>query len=451
MLPVNAFIAANRFGLGARPGELVKIARNPRAWIADQISAPHRVPREMVGLPSSKQALVKVHEIRIQGPQAVRQMMRRTTRDIMFRELSARILTMIRSEQSFRERMVMFWANHFTVSGTRFTVGPLAGGYERESIRPFVFGHFEDMLLAVAHHPAMLTYLDNARSIGPNSIAGRRQGRGLNENLAREILELHTLGVNGHYTQNDVTEFAKILTGWSHGGVRSQRNIRFLGPINGNFEFRYRTHEPGSKTLLGKIYQEDGEREGINALKALVRHPSTAKFIATKLARHFVADDPPRDAVDRLAKVFRDTEGNLATVSRELIRIEQVWREPLPKVKNPYELIVSTLRAVGTQEISVRAVANSLRQLGQFPYRAPSPAGWPDRAQDWISPESLMRRIEWVRAATARLPRSLTPSEVSEGTIGPVVAPPTKEMIDAAPSAAEALAMIFTSLEFQRR
>ena len=451
MSTVDAFIAANRFGLGARPGELKEIARDPRAWVASQISAPHRLPEALSNLPHSGETLVKVHEIRMQGPDAMRQMGRRNARQTMFRELGARTLAMIQSEQSFRERMVMFWSNHFTISATRFFVGPLAGGYEREAIRPFVFGRFEDMLVAVAHHPAMLSYLDNARSIGPKSMAGTRRGRGLNENLAREILELHTLGVNGGYTQNDVTEFAKILTGWSHGGMRSRRSIQFLGPANGEFEFRSRTHEPGPKILLDQIYDENGEQEGLDALHNLANHPSTATFIATKLARHFIADDPPAAAVSRLAKVFRDSGGDLGAVSRDLIRIDQVWKQPLTKIKKPYELVVSTLRAVDAQEIPARQLVRSLRQLGHVPFRAPSPAGWPDRAQDWMSPESLMRRIEWVRAATARLPRSLTPDQVATGTIGPIIANRTQEMIDAAPSGEEALAMIFASPEFQRR
>ena len=175
-----------------------------------------------------------------------------------------------------------------------------------------------------------------------------------------------------------------------------------VSPIHGNFDFRYRAHEPGPKTLLGERYPENGEQEGIKALKDLARHPATARFIATKLARHFIADDPPGDAIAALARVFRDSDGNLSAVSRELIGLNKVWTTPLPKIKTPYELIVSTLRAVDFQNFPARGLAGSLRQLGHFPFRAPSPAGWPDRAQGWISPESLIRRIEWVRAASAR-------------------------------------------------
>ena len=453
MASVEAFIAANRFGLGARPGELDEIARDPRVWIASQISGVHEIPAALRDMPPSHDTLKTIHEARMQGSQALRSMARRNFRQIMFREINARARAMIQSRQSFRERMVLFWANHFTVSATRSTVGPVSGAYEREAIRPYIFGHFEDMLLATARHPAMLTYLANARSIGPNSRTGERTGRGLNENLAREILELHTLGVNGGYTQNDVTEFANILTGWSHGGLRKRRSDQSFGPVHGKFEFRDCAHEPGSKLLLGKRYSENGEQEGIDALKGLARHSSTAKSIATKLARHFIADDPPADTVRRLERVFRESGGHLGAVSRELIRLDAVWKEPLAKVKTPYELVISTMRAVDVNldELRPRAILGSLQQMGHVPFRAPSPKGWPDRAQDWISPESLLRRIDWLRSASALLPRTLQPNLVAEQTIAPVMAPRTQEMIDAAPSGEEALAMIFASPEFQRR
>ena len=453
MSTVEAFIAANRFGLGARPGELEDIARDPRAWIVSQISGAHSIPAPLTSMPPSHETLKAIHEARIMGPQNLKRMARQNFRRTMFREINGRAKAMIESRQSFRERMVLFWANHFTVSSTRFTVGPIAGAYEREAIRPHIFGRFEDMLLETARHPAMLAYLDNARSIGPNSQAGERSGRGLNENLAREILELHTLGVNGGYTQNDVTEFAKILTGWSHGGLRNKRSIQFFGPVHGRFEFRDLAHEPDDKLLLGKRYPENGEQEGIDALADLARHPATVRFIATKLARHFVADDPPIEAVRRLERVFNESGGHLGAVSRELIALDAIWQQPLAKVKTPYELIISTLRAaeIDVDAIRPRAIMSSLQQLGHVPFRAPSPKGWPDRAQDWMSPESLLRRIEWLRAASARLPRSLTPDALAANTIGPVIAPRTQEMIDAAPSGEEALAMIFASPEFQRR
>ena len=259
------------------------------------------------------------------------------------------------------------------------------------------------------------------------------------------------MGVNGGYTQNDVTEFAKILTGWTHGGTRNKKAIKRLGPIHGNFEYQSIFHEPGPKTLLGKRYSENGEQEGVDALKDIARHPATAKFIAEKLARHFIADDPPAAAVTALETAFRQSGGHLGRLSQTLINLDEVWREPLSKVKTPYELVVSTLRAVAFDDIKQRAFAGTFREMGQIPFSAPSPAGWPDRVKDWMSPESLMRRVEWLRALAARLPRSLSPDTVADQTIGPVMTARTEEMIAAAPSGEEALALLFASPEFQRR
>ena len=451
MTTSDAFIAANRFGLGPRPGELADIAGDPRGWIASQISIVNTVPAELRAFPPSEEIIQGIHEARIMGPEKLKNMAGQGYRKILLPEIVARTQAHIRSDQPFRERMVLFWANHFTVSTTKRIIGPSIGAYEREAIRPHVFGRFEDMLLATAHHPTMLSYLDNNISFGPKSQVGTRRGRGLNENLAREILELHTLGVNGGYTQTDVTEFAKILTGWTHGGTRNKRSIERLGPVHGRFEFRQIFHEPGPKTLLGRRYAEAGEKEGVDALKDLARDPATARFVADKLARHFIADDPPKAAIKALEDAFRRSGGQLGTVSRTLIGLDAVWREPLAKVKTPYELVVSTLRAVDFDDIKQRALRGTFVEMGQRPFSAPSPAGWPDRAKDWMSPEALMRRVEWLRALAARLPRSLSPEAVAAQTIGPVMSARTGEMIAAAPSGEEALALLFASPEFQRR
>ncbi|NKB47789.1 MAG: DUF1800 family protein [Alphaproteobacteria bacterium] len=451
MTSSDAFIAANRFGLGPRPGELAAIGKDPRGWIGEQISIVNQVPPELRNQPSSASLIRGIHEARMQGPENLKKMARKGFRKTMLTEIVARTQAQIRSPQPFRERMVLFWANHFTVSTTKGLIGPTIGAYEREAIRPHIFGRFEDMLLAATHHPTMLSYLDNNISFGPGSRVGKRRGRGLNENLAREILELHTLGVNGGYSQSDVTEFAKILTGWTHGGTRGKKSIQRLGPVHGNFEFRDIFHEPGPKTLLGKRYAENGEQEGVDALKDIARHPATAKFIAAKLARHFIADDPPADAVKALETAFRQSGGHLGQVSQKLIELDAVWNEPLPKVKTPHELVVSTLRAVAFDDIEPRLFFGIFREMGQSPFSAPSPAGWPDQAKDWMSPEALLRRVEWLRALAARLPRSLNPDTVAGQTIGPVMSARTEEMIAAAPSGEEALALLFASPEFQRR
>ena len=451
MTSSDAFIASNRFGLGPRPGELADIGSDPRGWIGEQISIVNEVPPGLRNLPSSAEIIRAIHEARLEGPERLREAVVHGYREILLPEVVARVQAHIRTAQPFRERMVLFWANHFTVSTSKRIIGPSIGAYEREAIRPHVFGRFENILLATARHPTMLSYLDNNISFGPNSRAGKHIRRGLNENLAREILELHTLGVNGGYTQADVTEFAKILTGWTHGGTRSKRSIARLGAVHGRFEFQEIVHEPGAKTVLGKRYDENGEHEGIDALKDFARHPSTAKFIAEKLARHFVADEPPAAAVKALEAAFRRSGGHLGTVSKTLIELDAVWDEPLAKVKTPYELVVSTLRAVDLADIKLRMLRGTFAEMGQRPFSAPSPAGWPDRAKDWMSPESLMRRVEWLRALSARLPRTLAPGTVAEQTIGPVMSARTEEMIAAAPSGEEALALLFASPEFQRR
>ena len=242
----------------------------------------------------------------------------------------ARFQRAARAEVGFAERLVHFWSNHFCISAAK---GPLvrvaAGCFEREAIRPHVLGRFGAMLQAVESHPAMLAYLDNALSFGPNSPAGRNRNRGLNENLAREILELHTLGVDGGYTQADVTALARIITGWTFSG----REGRLGEP--GTFVFFPNGHEPGDHTLLGKAYAAGGVKQGEAALADLARRPATARHIAGKLARHFVADEPPPSLVDRLAKVFRETDGDLKAVAIALVDSDEAWTTPLAKMRTP--------------------------------------------------------------------------------------------------------------------
>lgn len=424
------------------------VADNPRRWLKDQISAGPSLPASLQKFPSSADIMKEIHQARRTGDKMIRRETGRKYRKNFTSEVTARARHMVSTDMPFTERMVMFWSNHFTVSRTRAIVGPALPAYEREAIRPHVFGKFEDMLQATTGHIAMLTYLDNIASVGPNSRVGKRRGKTLNENLAREILELHTLGVNGGYTQNDVIETAKALTGWSHGGIGGKKSKR---PVHGDFEFRPAFHEPGPKTVLGKIYSENGVNEAISILRDLAHHPSTAMFIATKLVRHFVSDNPPRAAVTKIAAVFRDSAGDLAVVSRALVDMEDAWAEPLAKVKTPYELMISTFRAVQQTEFNRRILNVPLRAMAQQPFNAPSPAGWPDTAAHWVAPEALMRRIEWIRAASARLPSRIDARELLAQTIGPVATDATRRMVDAAPSGDAALALVFASAEFQRR
>lgn len=438
----GAFAAVNRFGLGARAGELALASGDPRGWLVAQLQATPPQPSRLAGLATGAQNMAQFQRSRRQGAADAQRLIRQEFRTTYLREAVARTLTQIEAESPFRERLVAFWSNHFTVSVQRPTLLGLAGAFEREAIRPNVTGKFRDMLIAATRHPAMLVYLDNALSVGPNSIAGSRRGRGLNENLAREILELHTVGVSGGYTQDDVREFARILTGWSLG--------RTEDGDAGHYKFQRLIHEPGDKVLLGMRYAEAGEDEGVAALTALARHPATATHIALKFARHFVADQPPAAVVSRLAQLFRDSDGDLAALSRAVIDTPEAWANPLAKVKTPNEFVVSALRATGFAGDPERLVG-SLRVLGQAPFAAPSPAGWPDIAEQWIGPESVLRRAEWAMAVALRAERAHRPDAFFAATIGPVADAATGAAIAGAPTAAEGLALVLASAEFQRR
>jgi len=325
-------------------------------------------------------------------------------------------------------------------------LGP-AGGFEREAIRPHVAGRFADMLRAVVGHPAMLLYLDNAQSFGPRSETGQRLNRGLNENLAREILELHTLGVDGGYGQADIREFAKILTGWSLGGPNRQNP-------NGQFQFRPRAHEPGAKTLLGHAFVEDGLAEGEAALLMLSRHPATARHIAAKLARHFIADRTPAAAVERLARVFRASDGDLAAVACALVDLPDAWAQPLGKIKSPQDFLVSAWRALGLDggDVALNQMLLALTALGQAPFAAPSPQGWPDTAEAWASPEAIMRRIEWAQALARRAAADIgDPIALARAALGPVAPGALWHALERAESRAESLALMLAAPAFQRR
>ncbi len=442
----DAAVAAGRFGYGPKPGELDQIASDPRGWVIEQLSKSPERPEGLRAIPDSVDRAAQVLVALNQGADNLAQMMRQEGRRIYISDVAARTLAAARTEDAVIERLVHFWSNHFTVSASRPIVLPVALPFEQEAIRPHVLGRFTDMLLAVARHPAMLAYLDNAVSVGPNSWAGRRRDRGLNENLAREILELHTLGVDGGYTQDDVRQLALILTGWT---VRRPQD-----GDPGRFRFLPAIHEPGDKRLLGVVYAEDGQAEGERALADLARHPSTARHIAVKLARHFIADQPPGTAVDRLAAAFQASDGDLHAVSRELVQIDAVWADPLPKFKSPNDLVISALRSMGgapgNSEVGTGAVA-SLDMLGQAPFTAPSPAGWPDTAEAWATPEAMVRRVEWGLEVAQRIGGSIDPRRFVDWTIAPVAADDTLIAIDRAPSAEEGLALAFASPAFQRR
>ena len=397
--------ALNRFGLGARPGERFRVS-DPRAWLRAQLDgAP-----VLAGTPAASEIADALQAFRAaQQGERERQQARRRIIGIALAEQRTALLQRVVTDRPFVERLVAFWSNHLCVSTeAKIPVAALAGRYEREAIRPHVLGRFEDMVLASAKHPAMLIYLDNVQSIGPGSRAARgprqrRQQRGLNENYARELLELHTLGVDGGYTQRDVTELARLLTGWTLSG---------FGPRGGSgdiaFEFQPLLHEPGEKTVVGATYRE-GVGEGERAIRALCRHPSTAKFVATKLVAHFVSDTPPADAVERVAAVFRESGGDLRRVSLALVDLPAAWAVGDDrKFRTPQEWIVATLRAFRAREIG-DPVVQALRQL-RHPLWAPaSPKGFGDTRREWADPDSLMNRAELARSMARRVGGDVDP------------------------------------------
>jgi uncharacterized protein (DUF1800 family) len=467
----SAVIAANRFGLGAKPGELAKAKSDPRAWLRTQIEGDRAVPAAIGALPTSRQIFEQTSQAQearrearqmqqsgdaqAEFAQQVIQNVRQVLAPTYLKQVTARYRVAGTSDEPLRERLVHFWTNHFAVSADKVIVLGLAGALENEAIRPNVGNRFVDMLLAVERHPAMILYLDNQQSIGPNSrlarLAGRRANQdrvaGINENLAREILELHTLGVNGGYTQSDVTTFAQAITGWGVGGGRG----RLAQGTPGEFVFRDGAHEPGAKTILGKRYAEGGEEQGRAVLEDLAKHPSTAKFIATKLARHFVSDEPPAVAVEKIAKSFRESDGHLPTVHRAVIELAQAWQEPFTKFKTPHEFVVSVYRALNVVPEQERQVLNAFELLGQRPYTPGSPTGWPDIASQWDGPDALMKRIEWSTQVGQRAGSNVDPLKLASQTLGGTLSDHTRTAIARAESAQQGLTLLLMSPEFQRR
>jgi len=463
-----AVIAANRFGLGARPGELSLIGADARGWLRAQLQAP---PPALAAadLRSSaqtlSQALALRREIQAQrraqsanagvnaGEDPAQQRLPQFLRPIYTAEVSARLQQSVSTERPLLERLTQFWTNHFAISIDKQFLAGLAGSFEREAIRPRVLGSFTDMLLAAETHPAMQLYLDNYLSVGPSSAAAQRRARraapriGINENLAREILELHTLGVGGGYTQKDVTTFAQVLTGWSIGGEGG----RFGGGEPGRFVFRPELHEPGAKMVLGRRYADEGFGQGVAVLRDLSRERATAHFIATKLVRHFIADEPPPAAVAALADAFARTNGHLPSVYGALIDAREAWAQPLAKYKTPADYLISSFRGLQVPVEADRAPLAPFEVLGQRTWQPGSPAGWPDRSADWDGASALMKRLQWADAVGARLGNRRDAQQLAPELLGANLTDATRQAVAHAASAAQALTLLLASPEFMRR
>ncbi len=462
---VSAAIAVTRFGLGARPGELARVARDPRGWLLDQIR-PAGADQPQVGGESSAARIQAFRAYQTERREMRRgeagddapgrdpvQIAARMLREGTAVDFLARARLAATTHAGFRERWALFWANHFTVSAVKLVTATVAGPFEQEAIRPRVFGRFEDLLIASTMHPAMLLYLDQAQSVGPGSRAAamlsRRPrpngGGGLNENLAREILELHTVGVDGGYSQADVTEFARALTGWSVGGLREAEDRQ------GRFVFRVATHEPGARKVMGRTYRDGEAMQAGGILKDLAAHPATARHLARKIARHFVADDPPPALVSRLEAAWTASGGDLAAVARALVEAPEAWDPTPAKFKTPYEFLISSWRAIGGQPGAIEHLAPPLNALGQRPFSAPSPKGWDETAATWAAPDAVIKRMTWAEDFSAVVAGELDPNTIARDALGARLSEPVRAAVARAESRQEALSILLMSPEFQRR
>ncbi|MEI6486321.1 MAG: DUF1800 domain-containing protein [Sphingomonadales bacterium] len=473
-----AAIALNRFGLGARPGDAPPA--DPQRWLLGQFAQYDPAPPVLAGVPGGAAMTIQyrqqLDQLRRQGvvglrrpgdpeppkgpeAEAMAEQAQRERRQAFAQaylaQVGARATLALTTPAPFAERLVHFWANHFAISADKLATATMGGPLEFEAIRPNINGRFADLLLAVTRHPGMQFYLDQAQSIGPNSliaeVARRRNAPrqpGLNENLAREILELHTLGA-GRYTQDDVAGLARALTGWSIGGF-VRRPIGIDAP-DGAFVFQPAWHEPGGVSVAGKRYHQQGERQALAILEDLAVHPDTAHHLALKLARHFVADTPPPALVERMAKAYLASGGQLPALYQALVTAPEAWADPLAKFKTPWDWMISALRGLGRQSVAAPQLIGALRELGQPTWRPGSPAGWEDEAARWAAPDALLRRVEVASRMAAPLAATLDARTLAPRLLPGALSPATASAIARAESPAEGLALLLVAPEFMRR
>jgi len=476
----EAVKALNRFGMGPRPGSILAIAGDPRGALLEDLDRHAVALSGAAALPNTAKAFRAVNEAnarrqaktvaaRKAREEAKRQQMASGSatavamaeagaepdadakaaaeaipdpgRQFYLDEAKVRTEAALMAEVGFAERLVWFWSNHFCISADK--IQSMSGAYEREAIRPGVLGRFADLLLAAENHPAMLVYLDNTVSMGANSIAGLNRSRGLNENLAREILELHTLGVRSGYGQDDVIAFANILTGWTlrEPGADPERG--------GEFIFNPRLHEPGAQTVLGKSYADEGIEQGRAVLRDLAAHPATATHVAGKLARHFIADQPPPELVDELARVFRDTAGDLKETAKAMVTSAAAWTLPPAKLRRPSEWVVAMVRATGITQVDAVRFTGGQRLLGEPLWRPSSPKGYAEDESSWI--DGLGRRIDVANVFAERISGQVDPQFIIDTVMQSSLSPEVMDAVGHAESRQQALVLLFMSADFQRR
>jgi uncharacterized protein (DUF1800 family) len=464
----RALHALNRLGYGPRPADAAAIAgQGAQQWLerflAEQLE-PRRLPQpaalaeRLAGLEVLKlsqgellgryrEAVRATREARREqakggAPSAdALNAVREQVRPLVQQAATARLSRGLQSPAQLEEVLTEFWFNHFNVFAGKGPVGVLVADYEQRAIRPHVLGRFRDMLGATARHPAMLVYLDNAQSVAATvARPGAARRTGLNENYARELMELHTLGVDGGYTQRDVTELARMLTGW---GVDQRK-------ASGDaFAFDVRRHDSGGKTWLGQPVQAAGQAEGERALDLLAAHPATARHLAHKFAQAFVADDPPASLVNKLADNFRATGGDLREFTGTLVRADEFWsREAYQaKFKTPYQYLLSSLRALDLPLSNPQPLQQALAQAGQPLYGAQTPDGYKNTATAWRNPEALTQRVQL--ATTLGQRSGVSPDRLSS-TLGAALSEPTRRTLAAEP-AAQQVALLLASPDFMKR
>lgn len=473
------YLAANRFGLGRRWDD--PAIHDPRAWLLRQLADFDPAPPPIAALEGRAAIATAYIEYR-EDRQAMRREaaeaapmseeekgmdpeLRRLARSAVRRHyvdgVAARLTTAVASPTPFAERLTHFWSNHFAVSADKIAVIGFTGNYEFEAIRPHITGKFADLLIAAVRHPAMLLYLDQAQSFGPDSpVATRirrrqnRPGPGLNENLAREILELHTLGVRTGYTQADVTAFAKALTGLTVAGLGRGAGQRLMpaGAAPGETVFIPQLHQPGEQTILGKRYADGGAKQAEAVLRDLAVHPATAQHIATKLARHFTADDPPPALVERLSADFLKSGGDLPSLYRTLVASPEPWQAGPAMFKSPWDWTVSLMRGLKLPALGERQNIPALfAQLGQPVWRPGSPAGYDDKVATWAGSAALMQRVELASRIAGRIGDRTDARRLTPLLLADALDPATGEAIARADSPGQGLAMLFASPAFLRR
>ena len=456
---LDGAIAVTRFGLGARPGEIEAAAADPQGWLRSQIRAEGA---DIPAMPDGRAApsaqdnyrtlvTARASEKAAGDDPLARKAALQPLHDAADSEVLGRMQLAAVTTAPFRERWALFWGNHFTVSTLKGEeLNATAAAFEREAIRPHVFGRFEDLLLASSRHPAILMYLDQPNSVGPDSPAGLRQkaaghAAGLNENLGREIMELHTLGADAGYSQADVTEFARALTGWSMAGGGA--------PVEqqGGFLYKPQAHQPGARAVFGADYEPAEEGQARTILAAFAADPHTSRHLARKLAAHFVADQPPASLVRRLDHAYRSSDGDLSVVAQALVAAKEAWTPEPDKLKTPYEMLVSAYRSVAFIPTDPRRDAfNPLGALGQRPLAAPQPNGWSDAADDWAAPDAILHRVEWARNfAGGHAPAD--PVQVAGTALGARLSSETRMAVSRAETRPQALTLLLMSPDFQRR